>query len=225
MVTLVTLLDGGFVAHKDHMGSDLSVVNAARVSFAKQSALSDGRLHDRDERLIGYLARHGHWTPFAHTQVTLHIKAPIFVRTQLFKHKVGLVENEVSRRYVTDEPTFYRPNWRSKPTGGAKQGSEDFVQDHAQRERADRMIDAVYASALVTYRTLLESGIAPEQARAALPQGAFTEWWWSGSIAAFARVVRQRSDPHAQWETRQVAEGISAVVAPLYPVSWRALTA
>jgi len=120
----INLLDHGFVQYVMHMGDDLTVVNAARVSFNKESEA----FSEKDAKLINYLAKHKHWTPFAHPQITLRIKAPIFIRTQLFKHKVGFVENEVSRRYVSDTPEVYCPQWRSKPTNGAKQGSEDFVQ-------------------------------------------------------------------------------------------------
>lgn len=219
MTNLVTVLGCGFVAYEAHMGDDLMVVNAARVSFSKRSR----QFTESDERLLNYLARHRHWTPFAHPQITLTIKAPIFVRTQLFKHKVGLVENEVSRRYVTDSPSFYIPNWRTKPTGGAKQGSDDFLSHAGAREDADRLMSDLIHQATKTYEALLEMGIAGEQARAALPQAAMTEWWWTGSLSAFARVVKQRSDQHAQWETREVAQAISDIIAPRYPMSWRAL--
>jgi len=219
MTNLVTVLGCGFVAYEAHMGDDLMVVNAARVSFSKRSR----QFTESDERLLNYLARHRHWTPFAHPQITLTIKAPIFVRTQLFKHKVGLVENEVSRRYVTDSPSFYIPNWRTKPTGGAKQGSDDFLSHAGARADADRLMGDLIHQATKTYEALLEMGIAGEQARAALPQAAMTEWWWTGSLSAFARVVRQRSDQHAQWETREVAQAISDIIAPRYPMSWRAL--
>ena len=219
MTNLVTVLGCGFVAYEAHMGDDLMVVNAARVSFSKRSR----QFTESDERLLNYLARHRHWTPFAHPQITLTIKAPIFVRTQLFKHKVGLVENEVSRRYVTDSPSFYIPNWRTKPTGGAKQGSDDFLSHAGAREDADRLMSDLIHQATKTYEALLEMGIAGEQARAALPQAAMTEWWWTGSLSAFARVVKQRSDQHAQWETREIAQAISDIIAPRYPMSWRAL--
>ncbi len=219
MTNLVTVLGCGFVSYEAHMGDDLMVVNAARVSFSKRSS----QFTESDERLLNYLARYKHWTPFAHPQITLIIKAPIFVRTQLFKHKVGLVENEVSRRYVTDAPSFYLPNWRTKPTGGAKQGSDDFLTHAGARETADRLMSNLLHQATKTYETLLELGIAGEQARAALPQAAMTEWWWTGSLSAFARVVRQRADSHAQWETREFAQAISDIIAPRFPMSWSAL--
>ena len=215
----VSVLDKGFVKYRGHLGDDLMVVNAARVSFNKIS----NSMTEKDAKLIGYLAKHKHWTPFAHPQITLHIKAPISIRTQLFKHKVGFTENEVSRRYVKDEPDYYTPEWRSAPVNGAKQGSDDFIQDLVV-EDFDRAYHRVALDAIDTYNELLKEGVAPEQARFVLPQGTYTEWWWTGSLAAYARVYALRSDPHAQWEVREYAAAISKIIAPLYPVSWRALT-
>lgn len=212
----IDVLDKGFVRYIDHMGTDLMVVNAARVSFAKEVS----HFTDKDEKLINYLAKHKHWTPFAHPQICLHIKAPISIRTQLFKHKVGFVENEVSRRYVKDEPEYYVPSWRSAPTDGAKQGSSDFMvgttmQDEVYRNACDDALD--------TYRDLLSAGVAPEQARFALPQGTYTEWWWTGSLSAYARVCKLRSDSHAQWEVREYAKAISDIIEPFFTYSWKAL--
>jgi thymidylate synthase (FAD) len=231
---IVPVLDRGFVQYVSHMGDDLTVVNAARVSFNKESewcgehrwtgTLVDKTLLARDEKLIAYLAKHKHWTPFAHPQITLRIKAPISIRTQLFKHKQGFVENEISRRYVTDEPEFYIPQWRSKPTNGAKQGSEDFIDNDTMVEHFSQMYEELVSKAHGYYNFLIGSGVAPEQARFILPQGTYTEWWWTGSLAAYARVYALRSDPHAQWEVRQYADAISALIEPLYPVSWKALT-
>jgi len=209
------------------MGNDLMVVNAARVSFAKESSweYSDsgfavGRLSEKDQKLITYLAKHKHWTPFAHPQICLHIKAPISIRTQLFKHKVGFVENEVSRRYVKDTPEIYNPRWRSAPTDGAKQGSSDFI-------LGTTFIDDYYQKtaeeAMSCYEELLLQGVAPEQARFVLPQGTYTEWWWTGSLAGYARVCKLRLDPHAQWEVREYASAISQLIEPLFQHSWTAL--
>lgn len=230
---LVPVLGTGFVQYVSHMGDDLTVVNAARVSFNKESdwdadyhwtgAVKEKKLMPRDEKLIEYLAKHKHWTPFAHPQITLRIKAPISIRTQLFKSKQGFVENEVSRRYVTDEPEFYIPDWRSKPTNGAKQGSEDFIDNDALRETFDTLYKEVVSKAHGYYQFLIGSGVAPEQARFVLPQGTYTEWWWTGSLAAYARVYGLRSDPHAQWEVREYANAISTIIQPLFPVSWKAL--
>ena len=218
-------MDHGHVQYVSHMGDDLTVANAARVSFNKESDWEeqDGMtfLSIKDEKLIKYLAKHHHWTPFAHPQITLRIKAPIFVRTQLFKHKVGFVENEVSRRYVVDEPQFYTPIWRNAPTNGAKQGSSGFVTEPSIlmtsgfKEAAEKCVEV--------YNGLLASGIAPEQARSILPQSTYTEWWWTGSLSAFARVYKQRTDAHAQWEVQRYADAIGDIIRPLYPVSWDAL--
>jgi len=227
----IRVLDNGFVQYVSHMGDDLTVVNAARVSFNKESCwdgeqhwtgrLIDKKLSERDEKLISYLAKHNHWTPFSHPQITLRIKAPIFVRTQLFKHKVGFTENEISRRYVTFHPEIYTPRWRYAPTDDAKQGSSNFIEDTTD-------IDQMYVPCMVdcinVYNNLLKIGVAPEQARAILPQGTYTEWWWTGSLSAFARVFKQRIDAHAQWEVQQFAAAISNIIEPLFPVCWKHLT-
>ena len=230
----VNVLDKGFVRLIEVMGSDLTVVNAARVSFHKESSW-DGEQHwtgsitgkalpDKDKKLISYLAKHKHWTPFAHPQIMLHIKAPISIRTQLFKHKVGFVENEISRRYVTEEPEIYIPKWRTKPTNGAKQGSEDFLTNEDTLAAAEAMYFEVAGDALKTYHWLIGAGIAPEQARFALPQGTYTEWYWTGSLAAYARVFKQRIDPHAQWEVREYATAMGSLIQPYFPVCWEELT-
>jgi len=237
-----TVLDNGHVDYVSHMGSDLMVCNAARVSFANETdwevdSAAVQRMRDsgsptipfeeltmlsvKDQKLIRYLAKHNHWTPFAHPQITLRIKAPISVRTQFFKHKQGFVENEISRRYVSFEPDFYRPTWRGKPTNGAKQGSEDFIQ---VAPNTSSLYDQAIAAAMYAYSTLLEDGVAPEQARFVLPQGMYTEWYWTGSLAAYARFYSQRIDIHAQWEIRQYAEKIGKIISPLFPVSWKELT-
>lgn len=240
MMQRTSVLDHGHVDLITVMGSDLTVVNAARVSFNKESDWEgcgedhtvrpgkdepfDAYLSDKDSKLINYLAKHKHWTPFAHPQITLRIKAPIFVRTQLFKHKVGFVENEVSRRYVTETPSIYIPRWRKAPTNGAKQGSSDFIEDALVEANLEIKYNIVIQGAINTYENLLEQGVAPEQARAVLPQGTYTEWWWTGSLAAYARVYHQRTDPHAQWEVRQYADVIGNTISPFFPVSWAALT-
>lgn len=221
----IKVLDHGHVEYVEHMGSDLTVVNAARVSFNKESEWSDEEdtLADKDIKLISYLAKHQHWTPFAHPQITLRVKAPIFIRTQLFKHKVGMVENEMSRRYVTDTPEFYTPTWRNAPINGAKQGSYEFV-DPVLSMELDHMNERIIENALHTYNYLLENGVAPEQARAILPQSTYTEWWWTGSLSAYARIFKQRSDAHAQWEVQQYASAIGEIIEPLFTNSWNVLT-
>lgn len=207
------------VSYVDHLGSDLTVVNSARVSFNKHSS----ELTEQDSKLISYLAKHGHWTPFAHCQLQLRIKAPIFVARQLVKHQIGLVWNEVSRRYVDDEPEFYIPTvWRGRPVT-SKQGS-DGILDNAQPELVfDKTVQWVSSQALHAYQDMLKVGLAPEQARMVLPLNTMTQWYWTGSLVAFARVCKQRLDPHAQKETRDVAERISAVAEIYFPVSWKEL--
>ena len=226
----VSVLDAGYVELVDVMGSDLTIVNAARVSFNKESEWQEidhegnGVLSAKDSKLINYLAEHKHWTPFAHPQITLRIKAPISIRTQLFKHKVGFVENEISRRYVSYVPDIYQPFWRAKPAGSAKQGSEDFVKDGESKNTFQRTYREAADKCLEIYNSLIDNGVAPEQARFVLPQGTYTEWWWTGSLAAYARVYNQRSDPHAQWEVREYAKAIGALIEPLFPESWIVLT-
>lgn len=232
------------VEHVDHMGSDLSVVNAARVSFDKQSewALQNYYptgfesepatrkvLSDADTKLIAYLAKHNHWSPFAHTSIQLRIKSPIFVARQLVKHQVGGVWNEVSRRYVDSQPEFYFPEvWRGRPTDGAKQGSSGVVErmnGYAGESSVQSYAYTAASNALNTYNLMLEAGVAPEQARMILPQNMMTEWYWTGSLMFFARVCAQRLNAHAQAETSEVARQIADIVQPLFPVSWLALTA
>lgn len=211
----------------DHMGSDLSVVNAARVSFDKfHEVFEEGK----DDKLITYLARHGHWTPFAHAFLSYRITAPIFVARQLVKHQVGLAWNEVSRRYVDDEPEFWFPGineWRGRPVN-AKQGSSGIVTEMLElSEYSTPREAAVFVTqwAMDAYTQMLESGVAPEQARMVLPQNTMTEWIWSGSLAAFARVCKLRLDPHAQKETRDVAQMINDQVPKVFEHSWKALLA
>ncbi len=201
----------------DYMGTDATVANAARVSFNKHKDTFD----KGDEKLISYLADHHHWTPFAHPQITVRMAAPVSIRTQCFKHKVGFTENEISRRYVSDEPSFFIPVWRGKPTNGAKQGSSDVL-------TSTMVVNAVYGKAIdactFAYESLLEEGVAPEQARLILPQGMITEWYWTGSLSAFARFYKQRTHEGAQKEIADLAEMVQEIIEPLYPVSWKALT-
>lgn len=206
----------------DHMGSDLSVVNAARVSFDKASALNeDGSLRNEDARLIRYLARHGHWTPFAHTSVTLRMSAPAPIRTQCFKHKVGFVENEVSRRYVSTTPELFVPEeFRTAPSGNVKQGSGGR---HKDSDEWTVIYKYTCRVAIEIYDAMISDGVCPEQARFVLPQGVEVEWIWTGNLASYARFYRQRTDPHAQAEIRELAEMVGQIIDPLFPVSWRAL--
>jgi thymidylate synthase (FAD) len=202
----------------DHMGSDLTVVNTARVSFAKTHTEFN---HENDVKLINYLAKHNHWTPFGHCFAQFRIKAPIFVARQMVKHQIGLVWNEESRRYIDSEPEFWFPEvWRGRPEGSIKQGSSGGIQHDLYAT------DIAYRSvklALATYNELLTIGVAPEQARMVLPLNTHTEWIWSGSLAAWARVCKLRLDPHAQKETMEVAKIIDGYMSGLFPVSWEAL--
>ena len=227
----VFVLDHGHVDLVDWMGSDLSVVNAARVSFNKESSWDYADSHvpikslpEKDSKLIKYLAKHDHFTPFCHPQISLRIKCPIFVRAQLGKHQIGLVMNEVSRRYVTFEPEIYTPLWRNAPTDGAKQGSSGAIEDMDICIRMRQEYDAVAKECLDLYSKLIQDGVAPEQARSILPQGTYTEFVWTGSLYAFARVYNLRIDAHAQWEIQQYAKAIDKLIAPLFPVSWQTLT-
>tara|TARA_Y100000748_G_scaffold286071_1_gene269071 strand:- start:9585 stop:10274 length:690 start_codon:yes stop_codon:yes gene_type:complete len=220
---------------KDRMGSDLSVVNAARVSFDKESEWEniphagpvEGLLSYQDERLIAYLAKHNHWSPFGHASMQFRIKAPVFVARQLAKHQVGLTWNEVSRRYVDDPPQFYEPKeWRGRPVN-SKQGSSDEVIDINPANGTGPMMvndyQQVINSAKWTYETLLRKGVAPEQARMVLPQSMFTEWYWSGTLYAFARVCNLRCKSDTQYETRVAANKIDKIAEELFPVSWECL--
>jgi thymidylate synthase (FAD) len=198
-----------------HMGDDLDVVNAAKVSFAKESKEFD----DNSVRLIKYLAKHKHMSPFGHCFASFHVKAPIFVARQLVKHKF-LRWNEVSRRYVDDEPEFYQPDvWRGR-SADKKQGSDGVVKLEGVDEQ---IVDDYAAEALTAYQVLLEAGVAPEQARMVLPQSTMTEWWWSGSLDAFADMCNLRCKPDTQLETRLVANQISDKMRELFPVSWLAV--
>lgn len=204
----------------DHMGSDLTVVNAARVSFAKESTLIDGELSERDKKLIHYLAKHNHWTPFGHCQATFRIKAPIFVARQLMRHNVGLVVNEVSRRYVDTLPEFYWPEEWRKRAENKKQGSGESLSIDSDVENAAKLF---IEDASRWYTRLLAHGVAPEQARMILPQNMMTEWYWTGSIAAFARVFNLRWGPDAQQETSDIVMQIDGHLRPKFPVSWEAM--
>ena len=204
----------------DHMGSDLSVVNAARVSFNKQSK----ELSDKDERLIKYLAKHNHWTPFGHCSVSFRIKAPVFVARQLGKHQVGLVWNEISRRYVDYEPEFYYPDrWRGRAKNKKQGSSNNIIDINPSTGTGPAMVDDYHSAmqkCLWTYKQLLHRGVAPEMARMILPQSMYTEWYWSGSLVAFARVCSLRIKEDAQEETRDIASLINIECEKLFPVSW-----
>lgn len=215
------------VEYIQHMGSDDTIVDAARVSFDKHH---ENYSKEQNEKLIKYLAKHGHWSPLAHTSIQLRVTAPIFVARQLVKHQVGGVWNEVSRRYVDDEPTFYFPTKWRKRAENKKQGSSDETLDVVRyygndgKHGSEDPIYAACADAVDAYNYALELGVAPEQARMILPQNMVTSWYWTGSLMFFHRVYKQRTDNHSQLETQEVAHQIGDICAELFPVSWAALT-
>ena len=239
------------VTYIDHMGSDLTVVNAARVSFGKKSEYIysgvdtngplEKALHQRDVKLIRYLAQHKHISPFGHAFASFHVKAPVFVARQLVKHKF-LRWNEISRRYVDEKPEFYVPDVWRKRSEDKKQGSSDeavdmlhwlvvdhelSIEGHTQydniKARPDEWTSFVNEKALELYDAMINSDVCPEQARMVLPQSMMTEWYWSGSLDAFADMCHLRCKPDTQAETREVAEKIEDLMMNRFPVSWEAL--
>ena len=201
------------VTYIDHMGDDNTVVNSARVSFNK---LSDNYTNEQNIKLIKYLAKHEHWSPFAHTSVQFKVMAPIFIARQLVKHQVGGVWNEVSRRYVSDDISFYMPTeWRSKPIS-SKQGSGNEIIENID-------ITHFIETSLNLYNELLEKNVAPEMARMVLPLNLMTEWYWTGSLVFWARVCKLRLDSHAQKENLEVAVPIAETCSRLFPISWQEL--
>ena len=217
----------------DHMGTDLSVANAARVSFGKKSEWEysscpnkEGmppeiveeykKLSERDTKLIKYLAKHKHISPFGHCFASFHVRAPVFVARQLVKHKF-LRWNEISRRYVDSEPEFYQPTeWRGRSLD-KKQGSAGTISIDKLSIKND------FDLGVDVYNRLLDDGVCPEQARMVLPQSMVTEWYWSGSLDAFADMCNLRCKPDTQYETQVVAGQIDTEMAKLFPVSWKAL--
>ena len=210
------------VTYIDHMGSDLSVVNAARVSFGKKSdwlpRIHNGEakvLSAKDCRLIEYLARHNHKSPFNHTFTTFHVKAPVFVARQLVKHEY-MPWNEISRRYVDAEPELYEAPIGRGRSEDKKQGSYGEVESNANVLYYNK-------NALMMYKQLLDEGVAPEQARMVLPQSMMTEWYWSGTVFSFAKMCSLRCKDDTQAETRVVADAIDEEMENLYPMSWESL--
>lgn len=204
----------------DHMGDDIAVVQAARVSFAKDADTEFDNV--KDGKLINYLAKHDHWTPFAHTALKFRIAAPVPIRTQCFKHKIGMVENEESRRYISTTPEIFIPEFfRAKPEGSIKQGSAD---KHSSSDFWINEYQEVTAKAVDLYLDMLADGVCPEQARFILPQGAIVNWIWTGNLVSFANFYNKRTDPNAQKEVQVVAELVGKEVERIFPVSWIALT-
>ncbi len=215
----------------DKMGTDKTVVDAARVSFSKRTqwernipAQGIFELSAGDKKLIKYLAEHDHWSPFGHCSLSVHIGAPVFVARQLVKHQVGLTWNEVSRRYVDNEPEFYKPEkWRGRPID-KKQGSSDEMIEWLSRDRrVGSEAHKVTRHAAELYHSMIIAGVSPEQARMVLPQSMMTEWYWSGTLYAFARVCNLRCKPDAQEETRDIAWKIDEIAKEHFPISWPVL--
>lgn len=227
------------IEYIDHLGSDLTVVNAARVSFDKTSdweldthanmGFGGNKLSERDTKLIHYLAANNHFTPFTHCMITLRETVPIFVARQRFKHVVGFSYNEVSRRYVDDIPEFYVPEvWRSRPEGSVKQGSSTtpvkYITVAGWQDTPTAHYQMFLEQALELYTNMIGDGIAPEQARMVLPQSMMTSYYVTGSLAAWARAYKLRIDSHAQQEIQEVAKQWERIIALKFPVSWAALT-
>jgi len=222
-----------------YLGTDLTVVNAARVSFDKESEWEVNHsvrkeLSSKDAALIRYLAKHDHFTPFTHCMITLRETVPIFVARQRFKHTIGFSYNEVSRRYVDDTPEFYLPDlWRFK-ADNVKQGShytgltsQEVNGKLRDKEEANGLImspEEIYDDCMKTYKQLLSIGVCAEQARMVLPQSMYTSYYVTGSLSAFARAYKLRIDKHAQKEIQELAESWNNIIKDLFPVSWKALT-
>ena len=209
-----------------HMGDDITVVNAARVSFGKKSKyectdLVKGKweLTPRDSQLINYLAEHQHKSPFNHAFATFHVKAPVFVARQLVKHEY-MPWNEISRRYVDSEPEFYEPATYRRKAEDKKQGSGGTMVPSSSTMRCEAKA-SIWARR--AYIEMIQDGVCPEQARMVLPQSMMTEWYWSGSLYAFAKMCSLRLKEDSQQETREVAMQIDEVMVKAFPVSWKAL--
>ena len=213
----IAIGNAGYVERLEVFGSDLTVVNAARVSFHKEST----EFSDRDTGLIKYLAKHNHTSPFFHPQIRFRLKMPIYIAREWFRHTIGFARNEVSRRYVDEAPEIWIPTEFRMRDPNLKQGSKDEcipLNDHAY-EVYKHAVDL----SLETYNSLLQANVAPEMARAILPQSMYTEFIETGSLAAYARLCGLRLDPHAQKEIREYAEAVSKLLEPMFPVCWKAL--
>jgi len=217
--TKITLGNAGYVELLETFGSDLTVVNAARVSFAKEST----EFSEKDAKLVTYLAKHNHVTPFFHPQVHMRLKMPIFVAREWFRHQIGFARNEMSRRYVDSEPECYIPapeNIRARDPK-LKQGSKSEPVDNSEMWRM--LIEKSTNDSMETYKSLVANNVAPEIARMVLPQSMYTEFVETGSLAAYARLCNLRLDPTAQKEIREYAEAVVKLLEPRFPVSWKAL--
>ena len=237
--------------YENHYLGDMDVANYARQSFGKLAQnfspkknadlirfLARGMASEDWESLIQRMIRVGseslakdlaaylrsipeHWVPFGHPHITLRMSAPIPIRVQCFKHKIGFVESEESRRYISTEPVVYLPPQFRAKAANVKQGSGD---EHYQGAKWKAIYSAVTRNAVETYLMMIEDGVCPEQARFILPQGVEVNWVWTGSLYAFASAYNQRSDSHAQKEIQDLFAEVDKIIAPLYPVSWAALT-
>lgn len=208
----------------DSMGNDNTVANVARVSMqfdTNWNELPEDYSVEQRDKLISYLARNHHTSPFRHPQITVRIKVPIYLARQLGKHQVGMSWNEVSRRYVATEPVFAYPDaWRKAPKGSIKQGSAGT---HSAHDDIQAHYDQHIGESIYFYNILLDNGVAPEQARMVLPQSMYTEVIWTGSLMSFAHVYKLRVDEHAQVEAQEFAKELDSIIRPLFPVSWEAL--
>lgn len=215
----VKIGDGvGFVELLETFGDDLTVVNAARVSFAKESKV----LTEADKKLIHYLARNNHNSPFFHPQIRFRMKMPIFVAREWYRHTIGLARNEVSRRYVDTAPECWMPDTLRARDPKLKQGSK--AEAIPENDAVMTEMSAFQTGALAFYQSLLDRNVAPEVARGVLPQSMYTEFIETGSLAAYARICQLRLDPHAQKEIRDYAALVAQALVAAFPVSWAALT-
>lgn len=209
--------NAGYVELLETFGSDLTVVNAARVSFNKESE----EFNEKDAKLVNYLAKHHHTSPFFHPQLRFRIKMPIFVAREWFRHTVGFSRNEVSRRYVDFKPEVWIPTEFRERDPNLKQGSKQEIV--AVNETICELYNKAMIDSLSAYNSLLEANVAPEMARAVLPQSMYTEFIETGSLAAYARLCGLRLDPSAQKEIQDYANAVHNLIKDKFPVSWEAL--
>ena len=206
------------IEYVNHMGSDLAVVNAARVSFGKHKETLD----ESDTKLIRYLVKHGHWSPFRHVSLSVRVECPIFVERQWFKHQVGCAANSISGRYVAFDEHYWTPEMFRKAAPNVKQGSSSAVLTSTDEASAVVAYELAMVTAFRSYTALLDLGVCKEQARAVLPLATFTQFIFTASLQAWWNFYRQRSDAHAQAEIRVYADALDTLIAPLFPVSWNA---
>lgn len=221
-VGIESLDELGYVELVDSMGDDIRVAEAARLSFDRwDEELEQYIAEGKHKNLIQYLAEHNHWTPFGHPQISVKIKMPIFVARQWMKSNIGIVYNEVSRRYVKAEPQFYWPvALRGLPEGSIKQGSSGVAPN---QEELLTMVSIVHDEARHYYNALLEGGVAPEQARMVLPLSTYTTVVMTGSLAAMSRVCHLRCKPDAQKEIQDYGNALKKILFNLFPISMEAL--